>query len=221
MISGVLLDIDGTLIDSNDAHAMSWAEAIRDNGIGIGLEAVRERVGMGADQLLPDLGIFPENERYEAIKQLKEEIFHSQHLPQLRPFDGARELVERMLDRGLKLVVASSSSRRDLEALLRQGGLDDLLRNSTSADDAPSSKPQPDIIRAALAKIRARPEEAVLIGDTPYDIYAAKRAGLETIAFTCGGWKEQDLNAALAIYDGPRQLLDSWKSSPLATARAA
>lgn len=220
MITSVLLDLDGTLVDSNDAHAMSWMEALRAYSISVTFPQVREKIGMGADQLLPSIGIFPENPHAHEIQAKRGEIFRSRYLPSVRPFPGAKELVEHLMGQGFKLIVASSSGQRDLEEILGQTGLADLLRNSTSAQDAHHSKPEPDIIRAALQKVHATAREALMIGDTPYDIYSARRAGVDTIAFTCGGSSPQNLRDAIAIYEGPHELLKAFRKSPLRT-RAA
>lgn len=215
MITSVLLDLDGTLVDSNDAHAMSWMEALRTYSISVTFPQVREKIGMGADQLLPSLGIFPENPHSREIQAKHGDIFRNRYLPSVRAFPGAKELVEHLMRQGFKLIVATSASQRDLDETLRQTGLDDLLKNSTSAKDAEYSKPEPDIIQAALEKVHATPREALMIGDTPYDIYSARRAGVDTIAFTCGGSSPQDLRDAIAIYEGPLELLKAFRKSPL------
>jgi HAD superfamily hydrolase (TIGR01549 family) len=214
MITSVLLDLDGTLIDSNDAHAMAWMEALRDHSISMAFQEVRDKVGMGSDQLLPALGIFRENPQSESITRRKTEIFRMRYLPGVHPFPAAKELVEHLMSHGFKLVVASSASEEELQALLKQAGLNDLLRNFTSASEAGSSKPEPEVVTAALRKVHALPSEALLIGDTPYDIFAARRAGVDTVAFTCGGCTAQELKGAIAIYDGPWALLKEFKRSP-------
>lgn len=220
MITSVLLDLDGTIVDSNDAHAMSWMEALRAYSISVTFPQIREKIGMGADQLLPSLGIFPENPHSREIQAKRGEVFRTRYLPSIRPFPGAKDLVEHLMRQGFKLIVATSSSQSDLDAILRQTGLDDLLKSSTSTKDAEYSKPEPDIIQAALRKVHATPREALMIGDTPYDIYSARRAGVDTIAFTCGGSSRQDLRDAIAIYEGPQELLKAFRKSPL-RARAA
>jgi len=221
MIKGILFDIDGTLIDSNDAHALAWVDALREAKIPADLTTIRKMIGMGGDQLLPKLGIFPENERFVSLQKSRGEIFRTNYLSSLQAFDGAKELLERVKDKGLKFAAATSASGKDLDAILNQCGLEGFFRNYTTSDDATLSKPEPDILLSALEMIHLSPREAILIGDTPYDIYAGKRAGLETIAFTCGGWTEQELLGALAIYQGPRHLLNAWKSSTLNAAKAA
>ncbi|HEV7500367.1 MAG TPA: HAD-IA family hydrolase, partial [Vicinamibacteria bacterium] len=112
----------------------------------------------------------------------------------------------------------TSADDRELSALLEQAGVDDLIPERTSRDDAPASKPDPDIVQAALDRANARPEQSVLIGDTPYDIEAARAAGIGTLAFRCGGWDDAGLEGALAIYEGPADLLQRYGQSVLAPA---
>ena len=218
MIQTVLLDIDGTLIDSNDAHARAWVEALIEQGIGVTYQDVRELIGMGSDHLLPTLTeIEAKSDWGKLIKARRGEIFRESYLPTLKAFPGARSLLERLRGYGVQLVVASSASREDLEALLHQAGIADLLPLAASADDANASKPSPDIVRAALQKAEAEPANAYLIGDTPYDIESAARSGVSTIAFTCGGWSHEALakKGALAIYRGPADLWRHFENSPL------
>jgi HAD superfamily hydrolase (TIGR01509 family) len=215
------LDVDGTLVDSNDAHLRSWAEAIQEAGIRPDREKLRKCIGMGGDQLLPELGIFPENEKYAFIRDRKAEFFRTRFLPGLQLFPGARELVERLHRRGLKLVVATSSSSQDLTAILAQTGLDEWLTDRVSADEVAHTKPQPDLLELALRKAHLVPEDSILLGDSPHDVYAAKRAHLPVIAFTAGGYSAQELAAADAVYEGPAELLERFKESLLAQAAAA
>ena len=217
-ISGVLLDIDGTLLDSNDAHARSWADTLSRFGFDITFERVRPLIGKGSDKLLPELtGLDPEGDRGKQLTEERRELFLRECLPHLRPTRGARELVQRLRDDGYRLVVATSSSGEELDQLLRQARVDDLIERATSSSDAESSKPDPDIICAALNKGKLRAQEAVMLGDTPYDIEAAGRAGLPAIALRCGGWwRDTALAGAVAIYDDPAALLATIDSSPLA-----
>jgi len=214
---GVLLDMDGTLVDSNDAHARAWQRAFADNGDQLPWEKIRRLIGMGGDNLIPAvLGVDKESELGARINQRRSEIFRREHLSHIRPFPGVRPLLERMREAGLRLVIATSSPREELEPLIDIADIRDLLKERTSADDAESSKPDPDIVQAALDRLGLPPEEAVMLGDTPYDIAAAGRAGVDVIAFRCGGFSEEDLAGALAIYDGPADLLEHWEESPLA-----
>jgi HAD superfamily hydrolase (TIGR01509 family) len=208
-ITAVLFDIDGTLIDSNDAHAAAWVKAFDAFGIRTEPSLVRRCIGMGGDKLMPAVsGIEEDSPLGERIARRRGEIFKAEFLPTLKPFDGARELVAAAKKKGLIAVAASSASKEDLTALLSVAGVDRLMDEATSSDDAEASKPDPDIIQAALKRAKATPSEAIMIGDTPYDVEAALRAGVNVIGFRCGGWKDEDLKGAMAIYDGPRDLLE-------------
>jgi phosphoglycolate phosphatase-like HAD superfamily hydrolase len=211
----VLLDIDGTLIDSNDAHASAWVEAGREFGYDIAFDRVRWLIGMGGDKVLPELtGLEEDSEKGKKILERRGEIFREEYLPKLKPFDGAHELLVRLRADGYKLVVATSASEEDLEALLKQGGLDDVIQKATSSDEADESKPAPDIIQAALKKGKVGPDEAFMLGDTPYDITAARRANVDAIAVRCGGWEDEELHGAIAIFDDPKDLLGHYSASP-------
>jgi HAD superfamily hydrolase (TIGR01509 family) len=212
----ILLDVDGTLIDSNDAHARSWIDALEEAGFEPNYCAIRKKIGMGGDHLLPNVtGIDIDEAEGKEISENRAKIFRSKYLPKLRAFPGARDLLLRLREEGYKLVIATSAPKEDLEGLLKQAGLDDLEIPATTASDAEASKPEPDIILAALKMAGAEPHEAIMIGDTPYDVAAAQKAGVATIGFCCGGWKKDDLRPAIAVYEGPADLLKQFDESPL------
>jgi HAD superfamily hydrolase (TIGR01509 family) len=216
-LRGVLLDVDGTLIDSNDAHASSWADAFREFGYAIPVERVRPAIGMGGDKLLPQLtGLDHDAELAQRITGRRKEIFRTQYLPRLRAFPRAHELLARFKAEGLALVIATSAEREELNALLEQAGLEELVDRKTSSSDADRSKPDPDIIRAALDRGGLRAGEAIMLGDTPYDVEAAAKAGVACVALRCGGWPDRALSGAVAIYDDVRQLLQEFGSSAFA-----
>ena len=215
-MKAVLFDVDGTLVDSNDAHAHAWVDAFAEHGIGVDFGNVRRAIGMGGDKLMPAVsGITEDSPMGKCISTRRREIFTAKYLPGVRPFPAARELVEAVKAAGFTAVAASSAKRDELTALLRIAGASSLLDDATSSDDADESKPDPDIVEAALEKAKARPEDAVMIGDTPYDVEAATRAGVAVIAFRCGGWTDADLRGAVAIYDGPWDLVAKLQNSPL------
>jgi HAD superfamily hydrolase (TIGR01549 family) len=215
--NAVLFDIDGTLVDSNDAHADAWVKAFAEAGIHVEFHNVRCAIGMGGDKLMPAVaGIEEDSLLGTRISQRRSEIFKMEYLSNLRAFRDAGALVSAVQGRGLKAVAASSAKRDELEALLRIAGALSLMGHSASADDAEKSKPEPDIVHAALKKIGIAPSNAVLIGDTPYDVEAAMRAGVRAIAFRCGGWSDASLEGAIAIYDGPWDLLAQLDESPVA-----
>ena len=208
MYTAVLLDIDGTLVDSNDAHAHAWVKAFSESGITVEFGKVRRCIGMGADKLMPEVaGLSEDSADGRRIARRRGEIFKSEYLPTLKRFPGADRLVAALQTRGLAVVAASSAKKDELRALLDIAGASSLFGSATSSDDADESKPAPDIVEAALARAFATPKEALMIGDTPYDMEAARRAGVRPIAFRCGGWTDKALKDAFAIYDGPWELL--------------
>jgi HAD superfamily hydrolase (TIGR01509 family) len=216
MLRAVILDMDGTLIDSNDAHARAWVEAVGKHGFDVDFNRVRELIGMGGDKLLPAVvGLEKDSQMGERISEARGEIFKSKYLPHLQPFPQVHDLLQRMKGDGRKLVIASSSAPDDLKGLLRQAGIDDLIDKRTSSGDAERSKPDPDIIHAALDKAGCRADEAIMLGDTPYDVEAATHAGVSIIALRCGGWSDTELKGAIAVYNDPADLLAHYQSSPL------
>ena len=216
MVKAVLFDVDGTLVDSNDAHAHAWVRAFADRGIHVAFDEVRRAIGMGGDKLMPHVsGISEASEIGRAIAHRRAEIFKHEFLPTVQPLRGARELVAEVKARGLTAVAASSAKKDELEPLLKIAGAEWLMDAATSSDDADASKPEPDIIHAALQQAGVNPEEAVMIGDTPYDIEAARRAGVRVIALRSGGWNDQDLRGAIAIYNDPSDLLAQLDESAL------
>ncbi|MBY0229743.1 MAG: HAD family hydrolase [Gemmataceae bacterium] len=216
-VEAVLLDIDGTLVDSNDAHAHAWLEALSEEGVHPQFADVRRLIGKGGDKLLPEVsGIDAESERGKAISGRRSAIFKSKWLPALKPTPGAKELLQALNACGLRLAVASSAKEDELGPLLRVCGATSLVEARTSSDDADNSKPDPDIVQAALGRLKLPPERVLLLGDTPWDIEAAKKAGVGTVAVRCGGWDDADLKGALAVYADPADLLARLAVSPLA-----
>jgi HAD superfamily hydrolase (TIGR01509 family) len=215
---GVLLDVDGTLLDSNGAHTHSWLEALLGEGIAVPYEMVRREIGKGGDKLLWDvLKIEEKSVLGQTISRHREAIFKSRYLPDLVAFPQTRSLLQRMLSRGLILEVATASSTAQVDDLLTSAGVFDLVHGVTTKDDAARSKPDPDIIEAAIARSGLTKADLVMLGDTPYDVESATRAGIPTVAFRCGGWDDHDLRGAIAIYDNAADLLNAWESSPFMT----
>lgn len=214
-IEGILLDIDGTLIDSNDAHAKAWQEALLESGFQIDYQIIRDAIGMGGDNLLPVVAkIKKESELGQKIDSRRSEIFHTKYLPQLKPFPSAQQLLEELKKMGMRLVVATSASSQDLKALLKQGNIDHMIDDETNSSDTEHSKPNPDIVEAAVEKSGLSHRAVVMLGDTPYDLEAAKRAGVKAIAFTCGGWGAEDLKEAEYIFAGPQEMLKAIRQDP-------
>jgi HAD superfamily hydrolase (TIGR01509 family) len=216
-LKGVLLDIDGTLLDSTDAHARSWGEVFRRHGFDVPLEKLRRLIGKGGDKLLPEAtGMEHDSPLGKQMSRERAELFKEQYLPQLRPTPGARNLLLRMRREGLMLTVATSATPDELEPLLEAAGIRDLIDEQTSSGDAARSKPDPDIVHAAIGRSGYDASQLIMLGDTPYDIEAAGRSGIRTLAVRTGGWEDDALAAALAIYDDPADLLAHYDQSPLA-----
>ncbi len=214
MIKGVIFDIDGTLVDSNDAHAQSWVDTFAEAGYDVPFDVVRPLIGMGGDKLLPKtIGKSRDSEEGKKLVKRRSEIFRERYLPHLRPLKGARDLVLRVRSDGLKAVVATSAKEEELKGLLKAAQVDDLMEEEATASDADRSKPDPDIVHAAIEQSGVSSEYLVMIGDTPYDIEAASKAHVRTIAFRSGGWKDDALKGAVEIYNGPDDLLAHYESS--------
>src|SRR2546421_2208634 len=215
-IHAVIFDVDGTLVDSNDAQARSWVDALKEFGYSVPYEKVRPLIGMGGDKVLPEtIGVQKDSEKGKQISKRRSEIFKEKYLPTIQAFPGAQELLNRMREQGLKLAIASSAQPDELRSLLQIVGAADLIEDKTSSEDAKRSKPDPDVMQVTLKKVGYPPNEVVMIGDTPYDIEAASKVGVGTIAFRCGGWNDADLAGAIAIYNDPADLLAHYDSSPL------
>lgn len=219
-IRAVLFDIDGTLLDSNDAHAHAWLDSLRGHGINVPFEMVRSKIGMGGDKLLPAVAaVEADSVMGRSISKRRAAILKGHYLSDIGPFHGARVLVDRLRSRGLICAAVSSSTADDLQDLLRVAGVSDLMDLVISGDDADRSKPDPDLVAIALERLGVAADEAIMIGDTPYDIEAAKRTGVPVIAFRCGGWSDGDLGDAIAVYDDPADLSSQLDRSPLALDR--
>lgn len=214
MLNGVIFDVDGTLVDSNDAHAQSWVDTFREAGYDVPFKKVRPLIGMGGDKLLPKtIGVSSDSDEGKKLGELRGKIFRSNYLPHLRPLPGARDLVLRVKRDGLKAIVATSAKDDDLKGLLKAAQVDDLMEEKATASDAKRSKPDPDIVQAAIDESGFSRDNLVMIGDTPYDIEAAGRAGVRSIGFLSGGWTREALKGAAEIYDGPADLLAHYDTS--------
>jgi phosphoglycolate phosphatase-like HAD superfamily hydrolase len=212
----VLFDVDGTLVDSNDAHADAWVKAFSKHGVNVDWTKVRRCVGMGGDKLMPEVsGIDEASPTGAAIAKDRGEIFKRDFLGTIKPLRESGTLVAAIKALGYTVVAASSAKADELTPLLKIAGAQSLMDGTTSSDDAEESKPEPDIVHAALRRAKAAPGDAIMIGDTPYDVEAATRAGVGIIGFRSGGWGDADLKGAIAIYDGPWDLLARIDDSPI------
>jgi HAD superfamily hydrolase (TIGR01549 family) len=206
-----LLDVDGTLVDSNYQHALAWYRAFRRSGIVLPLWRIHRHVGMGGDQLVPALaGEDIDRERGDEIRERRDEAFQ-QLVEEIEPLEGARGLIADLKQRGLTVVLASSAPQDELDHYLELLDARELADCWTTDDDVQATKPEPDLVQAALE--RAGTSDGVMVGDTPWDIEAARKADIETVCVITGGFSEQELRdaGAAAVFesvDELRQRLD-------------
>jgi HAD superfamily hydrolase (TIGR01549 family) len=214
-----IFDLDGTLLDSVDLHALAWQEAMLKFGHDVGFEQVRRQIGKGGDKLIP-VFLSPDEQRDHG-KELEEwrgDRFKTEYLPLIRPFSAVPELLQRVRDAGLRIAVASSAKKDEVAKYLDIAGIADLVDLKTSSDDVEESKPAPDIFEIVLKKLKLEGADAVAIGDTPYDAEAAGKAGIATIGVLCGGFSEHSLRQAgcVEVYPGPGALFASFSNSMFA-----
>jgi len=220
MAQAIIFDMDGTLLDSVDLHAQAWQEAFRHFGHDFPFDQIRSQIGKGGDQLLP---VFLSKEEIEQrgkeIEDYRGKLFKTKYLSKVKPFPGVRDLFLKVKAEGQRLALASSAKGDQLQKFEEIAGIQDLVEVETSSADAKRSKPHPDIFEAALDRLGdVDKAEVIVVGDSPHDAEAAKRAGLKTVGVRCGGFPEQDLRNAgcIAIYDGPEDLLRRYSETPLA-----
>lgn len=215
MIEAFIFDIDGTLIDSNDFHAKAWQKAFAEKDFEFSFDEIRPQIGKGADTLLPVFLSEKEIEKYgDAIAERRGEIFKDEYLDRVKPFPKVRELFQKIKADGHKIALASSSKEDEVEAYKKIANVEDSVEKATSSDDAEQSKPEPDIFQAALELLgNPKLENVLVVGDTPYDAEAAKKANLKTIGVLCGGFPKADLEKAgcIAIYENPADLLENYE----------
>ncbi len=205
-VEALLLDVDGTLIDSNYQHALAWYRAFRRHGIVIPVWRIHRAIGMGGDQLVPALvGEQVDKEKGDEIRETRDPIYQ-ELMPEVEPLRGAHELIEDLKERGLRIVLASSAPEDELDHYLELLDARELADGWTTKEDVDATKPAPDLVQAALEK--ASTENAMLVGDTRWDIEAAGKAGIETIAVVTGGWSKQELRdaGAVAVFDSVDEL---------------
>jgi HAD superfamily hydrolase (TIGR01509 family) len=214
-LRAVVFDVDGTLVDSVDAHARAWQDTFRHFGYDFPYAQVRHNVGKGADQYLATFLSKEEIERLgKAMIDWRLQRFESEYLPSVKPFPCVRELFAQLRRDGLRTALATSAKQDELESYLKLLNIDGLCEVRATADDAEKSKPHPDIFEAAVEKLDVRRPEALAVGDTPFDGQAAVRAGMPVIGLLCGGFPEHELRAAgcREIYRDPENLLKHWRS---------
>jgi len=211
--SGVLVDVDGTLVDSNYHHTIAWSRALREHGHDAPLCSIHRLIGMGGSELLDELIGRTDDDIEAAWRRHFDEL-----LPEVHVLDGAADLLHRLHDSGLTVVLATSSPTDLLDAMRSKIGADDAIDLVVSSGDVESAKPEPDVFSVALDKADLPPGRVLVIGDAVWDVEAARRAGLETVAVETGGFSAAELRdaGASAVYGGPDALADKLGESPIA-----
>ncbi len=220
-----IFDIDGTLTDSVDIHAIAWQEALRHFGHELSYERVRRQIGKGGDQLLKTL-LSPKDLQAhgEELDQFRSDLFKRKYMKLIKPLSMVPELFQRIREAGVQIVLASSAKKDEVEYYQKLLGIEKLVEQDTSSDDAERSKPHPDIFAAAMQKLGSPPAQQVIaIGDTPYDAQATAAISIACIGVLSGGWTEHELRDAecIAIFRGPAELFARFDDSPLAQQKRA
>jgi HAD superfamily hydrolase (TIGR01549 family) len=205
--STAILDIDGTLVDTNYQHAVAWYRAFRQSGIVLPVWRIHRHIGMGGDQVIAALTDEQTDEEKGDDIRAAEKALYMAMIEEVEPFDGARDLIERLKDAGKTVVLASSAKEDEVDHYLDQLDARELADDWTTSADVESTKPEPDLVKAALEKAGDE-DTAVMVGDTTWDIEAAGRAGIETIAVRTGGFGRDELEeaGAAAVFDSVAEL---------------
>jgi HAD superfamily hydrolase (TIGR01509 family) len=216
MADAVLLDVDGTLVDTNYHHTLAWYRAFREHDLTLPIWRLHRHVGMGGDKYVAAVaGDDVESRLGDRLRDAWERLFDAT-IDEVAPLEGARELVADLKERGRTVVLASSSIERHLDHFIGVLGVGELADGWTMKDDVEASKPEPDLVEAGLEKARTR--DAVLVGDTPWDVEAARRAGIETVCVLTGGFGEGELReaGAAAVFESISELRERLEETPLA-----
>jgi HAD superfamily hydrolase (TIGR01509 family) len=216
MPRAAILDVDGTLVDTNYHHAIAWYRAFRQNEVMLPIWRIHRHIGMGGDQLVKALaGESVENEKGDDIRAA-ESVLYGELMSEVEPLQGSRELIEDLKERGHAVVLASSAKEHEVDHYLDLLDARELADDWTTSADVESTKPEPDLVVAAVEK--AGGGEAVMVGDSTWDCEAAKRARLDTIAVLTGGFSEAELRdaGALVVYSSIEELRESLDETPLA-----
>jgi HAD superfamily hydrolase (TIGR01509 family) len=212
-----ILDVDGTLVDTNYHHAIAWFRAFRRHFLTLQVWRIHRHIGMGGDQLVAALAGDEVEERLgDSIRDAESDLYR-ELIGEVQPMEGSRKLIEHLRDAGNAVVLASSAKQWEVEHYLELLDAKEIVDAWTTSDDVEQTKPQPDLVHAALDKVDGRPEDAMLIGDTVWDVEAAHRAGVETLAVLTGGFSEQELSDAGAreVFTSVEELRQSLVETPL------
>jgi HAD superfamily hydrolase (TIGR01509 family) len=212
-----ILDVDGTLVDTNYHHAIAWFRAFRRHFLTLQVWRIHRHIGMGGDQLVAALAGDEVEERLgDSIRDAESELYR-ELIGEVQAMDGSRQLIEDLKDAGNAVVLASSAKEWEVQHYLELLEAAEMVDAWTTSDDVERTKPEPDLVHAALEKVGGQPAEAILIGDTVWDVEAARRAGVEALAVLTGGFSEQELSDAGArdVFTSVEELRQSLAETPL------
>jgi HAD superfamily hydrolase (TIGR01549 family) len=215
----VIFDLDGTLVDSVDLHAIAWHEALVRFGHNVSFEQARSQIGKGGDKLIPSfLSEAEQADHGQELDEWRGKHFKKKYLPLVRPFSAVPNLLQRVRTAGLKVAVASSAKSDEIDLYLEIARVSDLVDQVSSSGDVDESKPSPDVFEAVLKKLDMKGGKTVAVGDTPYDAEAARKAGVSCIGVLCGGFTESDLRrgGCREVFPGPASLYCCFDTSLLA-----
>jgi HAD superfamily hydrolase (TIGR01509 family) len=213
-----ILDIDGTLVDTNYHHAIAWYRAFRQHGIVLPLWQIHRSIGMGGDQVVKELTDEQTDRELGDEIRAAEKALYMAFIDEVATMKGAHALIEELKSRGHTVVLASSAKEDEVERYLDLLDARDLADAWTTSADVESTKPEPDLVNAALERADANEDDtALMIGDTPWDILAAKRAGVQTLAVRTGGFGVDELReaGALAVFESVAELCAGLDDTPL------
>lgn len=213
----MLFDIDGTLVDSNYLHVEAWAHAFHDVGVDVDAWRIHRMIGLDSQKLLEEVLGDRTDELGDRAKELNKQYYFDV-VDRMRPFEGARAVIADLVERGVRVALATSAPDDELKILLKVLDVDDLLTDTTSADDVETAKPEPDVVLAGMAKTKTAPADTILVGDTRWDVIAAKRAGVDCVGVLSGGVSEAELldAGAIAVVRDVAELRETLGSGPLA-----
>ncbi len=219
-MGGAILDIDGTLVDTNYHHTIAWSRAFAQFEIVLPLWRIHRHIGMGGDQVVPELcGEEVEREHGDDIRSAEGDHY-AKLIGEVKPMEGARDLIVELKHRGHVVVLASSAKEDEVDHYLDLLDARELADGWTTSADVEATKPEPDLVHAALGLLDAEPSTAVMIGDTPWDVEAARKAGVETLAVVTGGFAAQELHeaGAAAVFESVGELLNRLDETRLGSA---
>ena len=216
MTPAAILDIDGTLVDTNYHHAVAWFRAFKQSGVVLPIWQIHRHIGMGGDQLVPELTSAAFDEEHGDEVRTAEKALYLALIEEVEPMRGAHELIEELKRLGHQVVLASSAKANEVEHYLDLLDARELADAWTTSADVQATKPDPELVVTALEKAGGR--EAVMVGDTVWDVEAAKRAGVETIGVLTGGFAESELReaGAVCVFESIHDLRDRLDETPLA-----